>query len=294
MPKESVTITDNRTGQTYELPITEGTIRATDLRQIKVAEDDFGMMTYDPAFMNTAACRSAITYIDGDRGILRYRGYPIEQLAEQASFLEVAYLLGEGELPNREQLAKWEEHDQVSHLRPHQHHQVPRGVSLRRPSDGHAARSGGRALHLLPRRQAHRRPGEPLSPAGPPAGQAADHRGLRLPALARSALRVSPERPGLHRQLRQHDVQHRRAAPAQQGAAARPRDPADPPRRSRAELLHQRRAGGRLLARGSVLRRQRRDRGAVRTAARRAPTRPCSRCWTRSATRRTSRRSSRR
>ena len=109
MPKDSLTITDNRTGKTYELPITEGTIRATDLRQIKVADDDFGMMTYDPAFMNTAACRSAITYIDGDQGILRYRGYPIEQLAEQASFLEVAYLLGEGELPNREQLAKWED-----------------------------------------------------------------------------------------------------------------------------------------------------------------------------------------
>ncbi|MFL5532052.1 MAG: citrate/2-methylcitrate synthase, partial [Gemmatimonadales bacterium] len=109
MPKDSITITDNRTGNTYELPISEGTIKATDLRQIKVAEDDFGMMTYDPAFMNTAACRSAITYIDGDRGILRYRGYPIEQLAEQASFLEVAYLLGEGELPNREQLAKWED-----------------------------------------------------------------------------------------------------------------------------------------------------------------------------------------
>src|SRR5919112_1814940 len=107
--KDSVTITDNRTGQTYELPITEGTIRATDLRQIKVAEDDFGMMTYDPAFMNTAACRSAITFIDGDKGILRYRGYPIEQLAEKATFLEVAYLLCEGELPNREQLAKWED-----------------------------------------------------------------------------------------------------------------------------------------------------------------------------------------
>ena len=109
MPKESVTLTDNRTGKTYELPIVEGTIRATDLRQIKVSEDDFGMMTYDPAFMNTAACRSAITFIDGDRGILRYRGYPIEQLAEKASFLEVAYLLGEGELPDREQLAEWEE-----------------------------------------------------------------------------------------------------------------------------------------------------------------------------------------
>jgi citrate synthase len=109
LPKESITITDNRTGKSYELPITDGTIKAIDLRQIKVADDDFGMMTYDPAFMNTAACRSSITFIDGDRGILRYRGYPIEQLAERASFLEVAYLLCEGELPDRAQLDQWEE-----------------------------------------------------------------------------------------------------------------------------------------------------------------------------------------
>jgi citrate synthase len=107
--KDSITLTDNRTGKSYELPISDGTIKATDLRQIKVSEDDFGMMTYDPAFMNTAACRSAITYIDGDRGILRYRGYPIEQLADRASFLEVAYLLCEGELPTQEQLTKWED-----------------------------------------------------------------------------------------------------------------------------------------------------------------------------------------
>jgi citrate synthase len=107
VPNDSLTVTDNRTGKAYELPISEGTIRATDLRQIKADEEDFGLMTYDPAFMNTAACRSAVTYIDGDHGILRYRGYPIEQLAEQASFLEVAYLLCTGELPNREQLAKW-------------------------------------------------------------------------------------------------------------------------------------------------------------------------------------------
>ncbi len=109
MPKDSITVTDNRTGQSYELPITDGTIKATDLRQIKVTDDEFGMMTYDPAFMNTAACRSAITFIDGDKGILRYRGYPIEQLAEKATFLEVAYLLCEGELPSKGQLAKWEE-----------------------------------------------------------------------------------------------------------------------------------------------------------------------------------------
>jgi citrate synthase len=109
LSKESVTLTDNRTGKSYELPIVDGTIRATDLRQIKVSEDDFGMMTYDPAFMNTAACRSGITFIDGDKGILRYRGYPIEQLAERASFLEVAYLLCEGELPDQDQLQEWEE-----------------------------------------------------------------------------------------------------------------------------------------------------------------------------------------
>jgi citrate synthase len=105
--KDSLTITDNRTGKTYEIPIADGTIRAVDLRQLRTSDDDFGMMTYDPAFMNTAACRSAVTYIDGDRGILRYRGYPIEELAEQASFLEVAWLLNEGELPTRTQLQEW-------------------------------------------------------------------------------------------------------------------------------------------------------------------------------------------
>jgi citrate synthase len=107
--KDTLTVTDNRTGKTYELPIADGTIRATDLRQIRASDDDFGLMTYDPAFMNTAACRSAITYIDGDRGILRYRGYPIEQLAEQASFLEVAWLLIEGELPTQAQLDRWKD-----------------------------------------------------------------------------------------------------------------------------------------------------------------------------------------
>lgn len=107
MSNESLTITDNRTGQKYEIAITDNTIQAMDLRQIKVDEEDFGLMTYDPSFMNTAACRSAITFIDGERGILRYRGYPIEQLAEKATFLEVAYLLSEGELPNQEQLDKW-------------------------------------------------------------------------------------------------------------------------------------------------------------------------------------------
>ncbi len=105
--KDTLTITDNRTGKTYEIDITDDTIRAMDLRQIKVNEGDFGMMTYDPAFTNTASCRSAITYIDGEKGILRHRGYPIEQLAEKASYLETAYLLLNGELPNRDQLSQF-------------------------------------------------------------------------------------------------------------------------------------------------------------------------------------------
>ena len=104
---DTLTITDNRTGKQYEVPITDGTIRATDLRQIKAAADDVGLATYDPAFMNTACCRSRITYIDGDKGILEYRGYPIEQLAERSTYLETAYLIVFGELPTESQLAEW-------------------------------------------------------------------------------------------------------------------------------------------------------------------------------------------
>jgi len=104
---DTLTILDNRTGKKYDLPITYGTIRALDLRQIKVNDDDFGLMTYDPAFMNTALCKSKITFIDGDKGILRYRGYPIEQLAEKSSFLETSYLLLYGELPTKSQHEEW-------------------------------------------------------------------------------------------------------------------------------------------------------------------------------------------
>jgi citrate synthase len=104
---ETLTVTDNRTGRTYELPVTDGTVRAMDLRQIKVEEDEFGLMAYDPAYTNTASCRSAITYIDGERGILQHRGYPIEQLCDQSSYLEVAYLLIHGELPTQAQLDEW-------------------------------------------------------------------------------------------------------------------------------------------------------------------------------------------
>jgi citrate synthase len=109
MAHDSLTIIDNRTGEHYEVPIADGAIPAVALRKIKTAPDDFGLMSYDPAFMNTASCRSTITYIDGDKGILRYRGYPIEQLAEKRTFPEVAYLLIFGELPAQDQLAPWVE-----------------------------------------------------------------------------------------------------------------------------------------------------------------------------------------
>ena len=107
MSNQTLAVTDHRTGQTITIPVTDGAIRALDLRQLKSGADDFGLMSYDPAFLNTAACRSAITYLDGDRGILRYRGYPIEDLAERCTFLEVAYLLLYGELPTAARLSEW-------------------------------------------------------------------------------------------------------------------------------------------------------------------------------------------
>jgi citrate synthase len=113
MAADILSVTDNRTGQAYEIPIEDGAIRTTELRKIKVAEDDFGLMSYDPAFLNTASCRSAVTFIDGDRGILRYRGYPIEQLAEESTYLETAYLLLFGELPTSAELDRWT--DEITH-----------------------------------------------------------------------------------------------------------------------------------------------------------------------------------
>src|ERR1051326_5144805 len=106
-PEGVLHITDSRTGRSYELPISDGAIRAIDLRQIKTSDDDFGLLSYDPAFMNTANCRSAITFIDGENGILRYRGYPIEELADRRTFLDVAYLLLQGELPGKKESADW-------------------------------------------------------------------------------------------------------------------------------------------------------------------------------------------
>ena len=288
MPSETLTIVDNRTGREYSLPIVDGAIRATDLAQISAAEGDGGLLSYDPAYLNTSSCRSAITYIDGDVGILRYRGYPIEQVAEQASFLEAAYLLLEGELPTPRPARRVGGRRPQPHVRAHERHEVPRGLPLRRASDGHAARRGRRALDVLPGREGHRRSREPLPPARAADRQDPDDRGLRLPPLARPAVRLPAQRARLHRQLRQHDVRDRRAPRAEPGAAARARDPADPARRPRAELLDERGAQRRARRRSI---RSRPSRPASRRSTARctaARTRPCCACSTRSATSRTS------
>ncbi len=158
---DKLKIVDERTGQSYEVPIENGTIRGTDLKKIRSGPDDPGLMVYDPAYMNTAACRSAITFIDGDKGILRYRGYPIEQLAEHCSFLEVAYLLLHGELPNKARDRGVDPPDHVPHDDPREHQEVHGRLRVRRPPDGHPRRDRRGALHLLSRCPQHPRRGVP-------------------------------------------------------------------------------------------------------------------------------------
>jgi hypothetical protein len=149
--RNTLTVTDNRTGKTYDLPVTHDTIRAIDLRQIKVKPDDFGMMSYDPAFNNTALCQSKITYIDGDKGILRYRGYSIEELAEKSTYLETAYLILYGELPNRAQHAP--------HVHPRVGQEIPGRIPLRRPPDGHDDFRHRGAFDVLSRGEEYFQPG---------------------------------------------------------------------------------------------------------------------------------------
>ena len=154
-PRETLSITDNRTGKNYEVPIVNDAIRAADLRQIKVESSDFGMMSYDPAFNNTASCISRVTFIDGDAGILRYRGYPIEDLAEKSTYLETAYLMLNGELPTRSAAEGLDLSRHASHLHPREHQEISRRLSLRRASHGHADFHHRGAFHLLSRRQGY-------------------------------------------------------------------------------------------------------------------------------------------
>ena len=201
MANETLTVTDNRTGKTYEVPITDGTVRAMDLRQIKTGADDFGLMTYDPAFTNTASCQSAVTYIDGDKGILRYRGYPIEQLAENCTFLESAYLLLHGELPDATQLegvertrssaTRWCTRTSRSSWTGFHYDAHPMGMLIEH---------GGGAVHVLSgRARMFDDPKARHEQIVRLIAQDADDRGVRLPAPARAALRLSRQRPELHR-----------------------------------------------------------------------------------------------
>ena len=191
---ESITITDNRNGESIEIPIVDGGVAAEEWAKLLP-----GTWFYDPGFMSTAACESAITYLDGDAGILRYRGYPIEQLAESSTYLEVAYLLLNGELPTGDPVRDLAPRRHVPHVHPRERPQaVPQGVPLRRPPDGDAGFRRGRPLDLLPQRQGHLRP-ELAQQADHPADRQDADPGRRRPPLQRGhALRV----PGQHAQVR--------------------------------------------------------------------------------------------
>ena len=267
---ETLSVTDNRTGENYEVPIEDGTVKAMDFRQIKVSEDDFGLMTYDPAFTNTASVRSSVCYIDGEAGVLEYRGYPIEELCERSSYLEVAYLLIYGELPTQEQLDEW-----IFEITHHTfvHENIKKFVEGFR-YDAHPM---GMLLATV----------GALSTFYPDAKKIDDeierHMAAvrliaKMPTLAAFAYRhnlglpyVYPDNdlsyPGnfLSMMFKMTEVQVR-AGPA---ARARARRPLDPARRPRAELLDERGARRGLVAGRPVLRGGRRRGGALRPAARR-------------------------
>ena len=268
--RDTLSVTDNRTGETYELEITDGTVKAMDFRQIKVSEDDFGLMTYDPAYTNTASCRSSITYIDGEAGVLEHRGYPIEQLCEHSTYLEVAYLLIYGELPTQEQLDEWIfeithhtfVHENIKKfVEGFRYDAHPMGMLL--ATIGALSTFYPDAKHIDDeQRAAHgRRPAD---------REDADAGRVRLPPQPRAALRLSGQRPVLPRQLPLDDVQDDggqvRAGPAAREGARRALDPA---RRPRAELLDERGAQRGLLAGRPLLGRRGRRRRALRAAARR-------------------------
>ena len=210
---DTLTITDNRTGAVYEVPVEEGAIRATALRQIKLDEDDFGLMSYDPAFMNTASVRSAVTFIDGDQGILRYRGYPIEQLAVESTYLETAYLLLFGELPTAGRALPLRARGHLPHVPAREHEDAHAGLPLRRAPDGDVRQRRRGALGTLyPEACEGRRPGRPPAAGRPPDREGADDRRLVVPAQQGPAVRLPGQRPRLRRELPLDDVQDGRAA----------------------------------------------------------------------------------
>ncbi len=267
---DTLTITDNRTGKQYQIPIQDGTIRAMDLRQIKVVPDEFGMMMYDPAFMNTASCRSRITYIDGDKGVLLYRGYPIEQLAEHSDFLETAYLILFGELPTEAQHQQWTK-DVVHHTMLHtnisklmegfQYDAHPMGMFI--------STVGALSTFYLDAKNIFSSESRRLQTIRLIA---------KVPTIAAYAYRHSIGRPYnlpdndlsyagnfLNMLFRMTETKYA----VNPGARAGARRPLHPPRRPRAELQHEHDAEHRQLAGRSVFVARRRRRRALRAAARR-------------------------
>ena len=245
---DTLTVTDNRTGKTYEIPIENDTISAMALRQIKVNETDFGMMSYDPAYKNTASCKSNITFIDGGKGVLRYRGYPIEQLAEKSTYIEVAYPAGArriAELPEQLEMA-WFTYEITHHTylaRERFRQGIFEGVPLRRAPDGHAHVLGcGRAVDVLPRSQET----STIADVRMAAGRAPDRQDAHVgggyayrlqPAACPTSTRTTTS--VVHRELPLDDVPHDRACATslRTRCSSGPRRAAHPPRRPRAELL---------------------------------------------------------
>ena len=241
-----------------------------DLRQIKTGPDDFGLMTYDPAFMNTANCRSAITYIDGDKGILLYRGYPIEQLAEEQQLSRNGVPDPVRRVADRAQLQAWTReitlhtmlHENIKKfMEGFRYDAHPMGIFI--STVGALSTLNPDAKNIFDREFAP-------APDAPPDRQGPRHRGVRVPPQHRPAVQLPRQRPELHRQLPEHAVQDDRAeVPAEPGARAGARRAVHPARGPRAELQHVDHAQHRQLAGGSVLRARRRGGGALRTAARR-------------------------
>ena len=267
---DSLTVRDNRTGREYELPVTDGTIRAGDLAQIKTDDDEPGLATYDPGFVNTASCRSSITYIDGDKGILEYRGYPIEQLAEDSTFLEVAYLLIHGELPDRGEYDAWV-HEITYHTFVHENVKTfMQGFRYDAHPMGMLMASVGALSTFYPESRT-------ISDEGNRHMQMV-RLIAKMPTLGAWAFRHAQGKPYVYPdndlsyaenflamlfKMSETEVPRRRAA--QQGA----RGPVHPARRPRAELLDQRGPLGRVQPGRPLLRGLGRDRRAVRAAARR-------------------------
>ncbi len=284
MSKDTLTITDNRTDKTYESPVELGTIRAMDLRKIKTGPDDFGLMTYDPAFTNTVSCKSAITFIDGDKGILRYRGYDIETLAEHCTYLQVAYLLLFGELPTPQQDKDWTWeithhtmlHESTKHfIDGFRYDAHPMGILVSTLAALSTVYPEAKDIHDPENRQKQ---------IVRLIGKDGDPGGVFLSPPPRASICISRQRSQLHRKLHEHAVEDDRAeVPGQPGHCPRARCPVHSPRRPRAELQFDHHAGDWQRANRSVPLHGRRGSSAWQVRCMAAPTKKCCACWMRSA-----------